>query len=629
MNLPIEQNELATTCLKGSEDLQKFSEQINLLFEKRNKIKNIFKRFSLLRGSSLKDISFRNHHDINHFIRIVDILNDPKTTEYTKHIDSIRFTSYYKPAPKSSTTGYPSPIDRVYKSMSIRKLPIVIKPSIVEPYQSKNQIKQYVEEEKLNTISAITDLIDNHDVDTQVNAFNNQVDNTHTITLTDVTVDTAEDVQNLLTLINAIQNNNFPSASNLANNINHLPSAPKLQHKISTVFDKYLKEKKKDWQTKTYKSNKAILDLFISAIQDLYVEQLNDDHARHWLDVIQRVPANRNKLPQFRDKTVDELLAISDTYQAVSINTSKDYLQVSKAAFTWAKQRRYLPYTFLKDMRFTAKRTKIKKESELRRRFSQEDLNNIFSLPRFTKGDYSRTYQCWFPLLGLYSGARADELAQMELQDVYKEKNIWVMNINDNGDKKLKTINSQRVIPVHKTLIKLGFTKYVEYLKLCFESDVTCTNKLFPELQMQRDGYSRIPRDRFISFLEQNNLKQDDQAFHSFRHTFADNMQNDDIPEKYCAALIGHKHSNITYGRYAKEFAPAKTQKIINSINPLPDSIVKKIKPFIFPIEFRTNSMMTSHIKMYDKNTSWENDKHMNKKFPKIFFRYKNLNHDK
>lgn len=625
MNLPIEQNELAITCQKESENLQKFSQQINLLFEKRNKIKNIFKKFPTLNTYRLKDISLRNHHEINNFIRLVDLLDDPLTIDHEKYIDSIHLVKYnyyaiydYNSRPKGGAV----------KSLRIEKLPIIIKPKTIIPFQTKHAVKRHVKEEKKQCIDAISDLIQKHDIDAEVEHYNTQIDDTQTINLTNVTVDNTHDMQNLLALVNAIQNDDFSLASNLANNIITDHTVPPLKYKISFLFKAYLKEKRVHWVDKTYNSNKAILDLFIDALEDLYVEQLTDDHARHWLNVVQSVPANRNKLPEFRDKTVDELLAMSGSYEAVSISTSKDYLQVSKAAFSWAKQRKYLPYTFLKDMRITAKPKKISKENEMRRRFSQDDLNNIFSLPRFTEGNYTRTYYCWFPLLGLYTGARAEELAQMELQDVYKEKKIWVININDDGDKQLKTINSRRVIPIHKTLIKLGFIKYVNYLKDCYQADVTCNNKLFPELERQRDGYSRKPRDRFISFLEKNKLKQDKQAFHSFRHTFADIMKQDDIPEVYCAAIIGHKHSNITYSRYGKEFSPDKTQKVINSINPLPDSIVKKIKPFLFPIEFRFSSMM-SHTKIIDTNKIWANDKNIKNQFPKIFTKYQVKNNDK
>jgi integrase len=620
----IELDEVTIACQKEAINLQKFSQQINLLFEKRNKIKNIFKNFSELKGYSLKNISLKNHSDINHFIQIVDKLNDHSLDNHSEYIESIRFVS------RKSTQYNPeiNTFGSKFAQLKIEKLPIVIKPSILEPFKSANDVKNHVKKEKDDSVIAITKLISEHDIDAEVEQLNTHTDDTQTINLTNVSIDNAQDMQNLLALVNAIKNDDFSLATKMVSNICPSQMVSPLTIKTSKLFEDYLAEKKSHWAPKTYNSNEAILNLFVQAVGDLYVEQITAVQARHWIDVIQRIPANRNKLPQFRDKTVDELLAISESYEPISIQTSKDYLQVSKAAFTWAVQREYLANNILQNMLITSRPKKITKECELRRRFTLDDLNNIFSLPRFTQGDYERTYYCWFPLLGLYTGARAEELAQMELQDIYREKNIWVMNINDNGEKTLKTPNSHRVVPIHKTLIKLGFTKYVEFLKLCFDDNVTCSNKLFPELEKQRDGYSRKPRDRFISFLEQNNLKQPDQAFHSFRHTFADLMKQDDIPEIYCAALLGHKHSNITYGRYGKEFTPDKTQRVINLINPLPPEVIKKIKPFIFPVEFNPNTASSIYNSITDQKKSWSSDKHLKKQFPKIFTRFDNT-HDK
>lgn len=59
------------------------------------------------------------------------------------------------------------------------------------------------------------------------------------------------------------------------------------------------------------------------------------------------------------------------------------------------------------------------------------------------------------------------------------------------ADKSLKNINSQRQMPIHPELIKLGFLKYVEALK------ANGQERLFPELKHNEikgyRGYVSIP----------------------------------------------------------------------------------------------------------------------------------------
>ena len=61
-----------------------------------------------------------------------------------------------------------------------------------------------------------------------------------------------------------------------------------------------------------------------------------------------------------------------------------------------------------------------------------------------------------------------------------------VIDINDNTkDKKLKTPNSKRKIPLHQTLIDLGFLDYPHIL------EQKGRDRLFHELTLGRDGYTK------------------------------------------------------------------------------------------------------------------------------------------
>ncbi len=107
--------------------------------------------------------------------------------------------------------------------------------------------------------------------------------------------------------------------------------------------------------------------------------------------------------------------------------------------------------------------------------FSVEELNLIFSLPIYCAGE--RLLACggeaafWLPLIGLFAGARLEEIGQLLVTDIRWEEGTDYFDITDideeaerlgrgNAEKKAKTAASRRRIPVHPVLVELGFLDY-------------------------------------------------------------------------------------------------------------------------------------------------------------------------
>lgn len=110
--------------------------------------------------------------------------------------------------------------------------------------------------------------------------------------------------------------------------------------------------------------------------------------------------------------------------------------------------------------------------------FEPSEVKAIFSLPWFMGGTGERNAQgrfhqyCpfhyWAPLLGLLTGARVNEIAQLLLDDILAEDDVYYLNLESDSEsgKKLKNANARRKIPIHSTLIDLGFIDYVNALKM-------------------------------------------------------------------------------------------------------------------------------------------------------------------
>jgi len=69
----------------------------------------------------------------------------------------------------------------------------------------------------------------------------------------------------------------------------------------------------------------------------------------------------------------------------------------------------------------------------------------------------------WLPIAALFTGARQAELAGLRVSNVQELEGVPLLFIvvNRRAGKRIKTKASERVVPVHPELVKLGFLNYV------------------------------------------------------------------------------------------------------------------------------------------------------------------------
>jgi len=188
----------------------------------------------------------------------------------------------------------------------------------------------------------------------------------------------------------------------------------------------------------------------------------------------------------------------------------------------------------------------------------------LFAQDIFANHNFKHAYQYWLPLLGLYTGARLEEICQLYLNDIQEVDGIWVINVNDDGtDKRIKTTSSRRLIPIHSKLIDLNLLGYVQKLRKGGHV------RLFPELVRGRDGYGQVPskwygrfRDRLGWQPQKPNLD-----FHSFRHTVANALKQSGQQQAHISALLGHLQESVTIGIYGDNFAPPIMKKLVKNLD--------------------------------------------------------------
>jgi len=196
--------------------------------------------------------------------------------------------------------------------------------------------------------------------------------------------------------------------------------------------------------------------------------------------------------------------------------------------------------------------------------YSDDELAQIFNHENLLSLEQPADF--WLPLLGLHTGARISELTQLLLTDIKQVDGIWAIDINEEVDdkrrtskssssdekasdhlaKSLKNSASVRKIPLHPTLIKIGFLDYVELVKP-YRGD------LFPYLNPDAFGSkSGRPSERFGKYLDKLKITSKNKVFHSFRSTANDLLKQAGVPEETRCQFVGHEHNTVNSRVYSQ-----------------------------------------------------------------------------
>jgi len=161
----------------------------------------------------------------------------------------------------------------------------------------------------------------------------------------------------------------------------------------------------------------------------------------------------------------------------------------------------------------------------------------------------------------LFSALHLGEITSLYLDNIreisgnHREKR-WCIDIleePDRPDKHLKTLSSKRIVPIHKTLLDLGFIEFVNLLK---KKDPN-RERVFQELPYRSGNYNQnVSRWFNTRYLPSLSIKTDKINFHSFRHTVSDHLKQKGIEPHFVNELLGHTTGNIDQDRYGKGYNP-------------------------------------------------------------------------
>ena len=200
--------------------------------------------------------------------------------------------------------------------------------------------------------------------------------------------------------------------------------------------------------------------------------------------------------------------------------------------------------------------------------FDEHELRAIFDVKTLMQA--KRPSQFWTPVLALYTGARLNELACLELDDFVVEKGVPCISIRyiprakpnsiEHHKKKaarsVKTASSIRLVPMHPDLYEIGIEAYMEDVR------AIGATRFFPTLPPDTKG----KRERRLSHDGNEYLKRvgvhvpRKKVMHSFRDTVCEMLAVPEMDDVRADQWTGHATQTVKGRHYRRSKAAIELQ---------------------------------------------------------------------
>jgi integrase len=301
------------------------------------------------------------------------------------------------------------------------------------------------------------------------------------------------------------------------------PVKPARSPKLRDLIKQYVQcqEIENSWTDKTKEENKAIFATLVDIIGNIDLKEISHQTADTYRATLKRMPSNMNKIPKYRNKSVQQILKMNPTATLSDTSVNK-YMRRLSALFNWGVDRDLVAKNFFRRKPIQ----ESKKANQRRDMLTSEDLAALFD-PDIFKAEADQPFKFWTPLIALYSGARQNEIAQMDDKDVLQIHGIWCFRFITAKQKKY----TERVVPIHSKLLGLGIVDYA----------MRQSGKLFPDLHDRRDGHGQDVSKWYNRYRRKCGICDvRNKDFHSFRHTFSTALFRAGVNPTIIAELDGH-----------------------------------------------------------------------------------------
>jgi integrase len=370
-----------------------------------------------------------------------------------------------------------------------------------------------------------------------------------------------------------------PTPSPLAQHASPMP-APLVERgpKLSEAFAAWkvggsAKGAKKPRENTVLEAEQAVR-YFTELHGDLRIGEITREKARQFRDAAASVP--RNLPAKLRRLPLPKLLEHDlSGYEQRSATTVHKLLTMLGAIVSKAEREGHLDKVhgfvnpFGKGIRFAIHQSELEREP-----FDKADLRAIFASEVFAGGmrplGGGGEAAYWFPLIGLLSGMRLEEIAQLRICDLREDEETsrWFFDVARTGERSTKTVSSVRRVPIHRELERLGLLRYRQ---ASLDGGETLDRPLWPDVKANGSRQRSSAWSKWFGryLRERCGITDANKVFHSFRHTFKRMCRDVGLSEEVHDALTGHAGNGGVGRTYGKGF----------SIAPLIDAMDKIAAP--------------------------------------------------
>jgi integrase len=328
------------------------------------------------------------------------------------------------------------------------------------------------------------------------------------------------------------------------------PSQIDVSPKLSEMKEEFIGERLlSGFSPKSTRELESTIDDLIEIIGDIPILKVTPNNARDFKKIISSLPKYRNQSPRYRGLTIKQILSLDGVEGQEPKNINKLIYRV-RVFFKWLKNNysEYVPQNHFDGLSIQEK--KFDKPRDI---FTNKELHKIFDTTPFLNNTIRNPHRrnklasYFVPIIAIHTGMRLEEICQLRLEDVYKEGTVDIIRVTISKETKLKTVTSQRIVPIHENLKRVGFLEYCNYMKKQKKE------RVFWDLTKSRDGYGRNIGRYFMEYLRKVGVYEfQSKVFHSFRHTFITTLLQNGVREEVVNGLCGHKQKTMSTTIYFK-----------------------------------------------------------------------------
>ncbi|MDF3862839.1 site-specific integrase [Pseudomonas denitrificans (nom. rej.)] len=327
---------------------------------------------------------------------------------------------------------------------------------------------------------------------------------------------------------------------------------------LGSLSKLYIEEGKRSgaWRTGNTLDVERALREFFELMGDQPALAFGAEQARTLKDRLSRCPQYFAQRPEFKGMTLRQVVDSAKDYQTITAVTVNNRLRKLTAFFNWCKSNGYIEQNPLAGMKVMAGAAK-----DARLSFDRSDLLVLLNLDTLRHEGRKCPWRFWLPLLARLTGARLEELCQLHTTDFIEVQGTPCIRIDDSHDgQKLKNQSSRRTLPIHPALISIGLLEYVESTR------ASGAARVFPDLEPTRGKYGHAPSKWFGRYKTKMGLTDPRKTFHSFRHTFIDDLREAGVQDSLIKQMAGHEDGSVTFGVYGSRLQLTAMQQALEHI---------------------------------------------------------------